>query len=81
MSGSGPIGIEDAEYTWEALAEVLNALVNVEASTQRQLIDQISAQVSEAGNDVIHFIQEQATIAMHRGRYPSGTPARGKPRP
>ena len=53
MSGSGPIGVEDAEYIWEAVAEALNALDDVEASAQRQLIDQISARVPEAGNDDI----------------------------
>ena len=38
-------------YTWEALAEVLNALDDVEASTQRELIDEISARASEVGGN------------------------------
>ncbi|MGH3825501.1 MAG: hypothetical protein ACRDRA_22085 [Pseudonocardiaceae bacterium] len=38
-------------YTWEALAEVLDALGDIQGSTQRELFDQISARVSEAGGD------------------------------
>jgi hypothetical protein len=40
-------------YSWEALAEVLAALGDVTESTQRELIDEISARMSEAGDDSV----------------------------